>query len=271
MSQIPNLGRLVLGCPTGAPTPIGALHGEIIAKVLALTNDGDFEAACAAAEAWGATSREARDDDAFWTLITQLVFEKYTDWQVKFLSAEDVASGYSPKDWYFELCRRASILRKAQRQLKYLQETLEEHTRALRKLKRRARQAIEWAHHPDNQFDVTGPAWEAAKKATKARDDLMYNVHDPLHPGVPLQQQIYDCRLLIAAARRALRAGPFDGKVLRVLDREFDQVFRRTKYSASYNAQSAPLLQGFVVPDDAPEWDDSDEEASNLFGGGSGS
>ena len=257
MKQLPNLGRLSLACPTGmqAGAPVATLPNDLVVRVLMLTKEGDYKAACDAAAAWGATHAAARDDDGIWLLLTNLVFVQ-PGLGVQTLTPADVAAGHSARKWFFELCERLSALRRAEERLKTLTRLSDERESNLPRL----RQLADAARHaamasPDNSHDR-----RMHRDLRLKYDEMEGYMLDTLHPGVPYDRQLPDVRVLLVAARRALRASPFDQVARRRLHRWLDRVFEPTVIPSDVQSDEddagvdgdAPMDE-FIVEDDDSE------------------
>ena len=187
----------------GTRTEIGMLEpveyvtsqAEIMAKVIALTNDGEFESACKAAAAWGATHKDAKSDPVFWTAITQRAFTyAWLGVHVQILAPGDRRSA---KEWFFSLCGRATKMRGAQERLDVLQERIVDRDNRMAVL------VVTMAIGPQ-----TGHM-----NAHAEHQALRLNLIDPLHPGVPLERLVLECRILLVWTKKALAAKPFDIEV----------------------------------------------------------
>ena len=227
MQQLPNLGRLALARPTGmqagAPAPITALPHDLVVRVLMLTKEGDYKAACDAAAAWGATHAAARDDDGVWLLLTDLVFVQ-PGFGVQTLTAANVAAGHSARKWFFELCERLSALRRAEERLKTLTRLSDERESKLPRL----RQLADAARHAAIASPDDSHSRRMHRDLRLMHDEMDRYMLDTLHPGEPYDRQLPDVRVLLVAARRALRASPFDPVARRRLHRWLDRVFEPT-------------------------------------------
>ena len=201
---LPDLGGLTLGgVPTeggvGARTKVGMMEpvehvanvAEIMAKVTALTDGGEFESACRAAAAWGATHKDATSDPVFWSAITQRAFTyAWLGVHVQTLAPGDPRSA---KKWFFSLCGRATKMRGAQERLDVLKQRIVDRDNRMAVLV---------------QAMVTGQAWNV--NAHAEHQALRLNLFDPLHPGTPLERLVLECRILLVWTKKALAAKPFD-------------------------------------------------------------
>jgi len=123
----PDLSRLALAPPTGAPEPGPAQQKalsteDVVANILANIAAADVEEACRMAARWCAVSGNHLawcDSDDAWRKLTERVFRPM-DANVHLLTPEEVAAGTDPESWFFELCERATRLRRAERRRKEL-------------------------------------------------------------------------------------------------------------------------------------------------------
>ena len=129
MSFLPNLGNLALARPTGMEAASNSASSvpkevmsmpELMAYILAMTNNHDYEAACNAAQTWGQTATEASDAASVWVELAKRVFGPLNE-NVQMLTPTEIEEGHSPRIWFFELCKRARKLRKAKAHLKDLE------------------------------------------------------------------------------------------------------------------------------------------------------
>ena len=254
MKQLPNLGRLSLACPTGmqAGAPVATLPNDLVVRVLMLTKEGDYKAACDAAAAWGATHTAARDDGQIWLLLIDLVFVQ-PGLGVQTLTPADVAAGHSARKWFFELCERLSALRRAEERLKTLTRLSDERESNLPRL----RQLADAARHaamasPDNSHDR-----RMHRDLRLKYDEMEGYMLDTVHPGVPYDRQIAAVELLIAATRKALAADPLDSEVRRRLHAQYDDVFTPRSATSTERDDADPIDNG--GGDDGGESDDESD------------
>jgi len=244
MAFLPDMGRLSLACPTGmqsgdyssAQDEVTTL-GDLMALILSLTQAGNIEAACNAAKEWGATSTEARDNDALWTELTKLMFRPIHP-RVRLLTDAEIAGGLSPRQWFFDLCDVAHKIQEAQARVQELKERLMvyEHDEPVvrRVLRRQRREAA------DNPHDME--ADRALQALERKYRDLRWNLSDPLHPGVPLWKQLLYTRLLVARGKHALTAAPTGRQSARALNR----------MNEAYLTVWTPTTLNDVFPDEDP-------------------
>lgn len=261
----PDLSGLALARPTGmqAAAPITALPHDLVAKVLMLTREGDYKAACDAAAAWGATHTTARDDGQIWLLLIDLVFVR-PGLGVQNLTTADLAAGHNARRWFFELCERLLALRRAEARLKTLTDLSDQRDQNLQRLRQLAIAARNAAFSSPNDSHSR----LLFRNLQAKYDDMEGYMLDTVHPGVPYDRQIPDVRILLVAAQRALRASPFDAVARRRLHKWLDRVFEPTILPSDSESDDDAVLNsgddGFIVDDDAPL------EYDNPFDNGGG-
>ena len=263
MSFLPNLGNLALARPTGmeaasnsassAPKEVMSTP-ELMAYILAMTNNHDYEAACNAAETWGQTATEASDAASVWVELAKRVFGPLNE-NVQMMTPTEIEEGHNPRLWFFELCKRARKLREAKAHLKDLEKRETERMELLRDQARLLQRLVA----QNNADTISGFTIRRIEKKIR---ELRYNIKDPLHPTVPLRIQVKDCQALVDAANKALGADPLNKKIGKDLKEAYDIVFTST---------APEFLRGnpFDGHDDEDEDDDDDSSigADDVFDG----
>lgn len=253
MRPLPDLGRLSLECSTGTNAAKAArdavvANNDLLVLILTARTSAD---ACELAAAWCAAHRDACADPKIWPMLTQSAFVS-KGIRVKTLTEAHLQMGYSPKQWFVELCDRFRMRRAAQRHiddLKRRQKQAAEETRRLESEMKAAAAEAMFAEDVRKRL--------AFRAAMDRYESARLNMEDPVHPGVRLSDQLHDARLLLAAANRALKADPFDARARRVLDRSWQHVFTPTSLppmlpstdSENSDDDDDPTLGGFIVTD----------------------
>ena len=259
MSFLPNLGNLALARPTGMQAASNSASlaqeevmslPEMLAHVLVMTNDGDFSAACDAADKWAQTATDARDFAPLWVELAKRVFGPLNE-NVQMLTPTEIEEGHNPRLWFFELCKRARKLRKAKAHLKDLEKRETERIKLLREQALRLQQLVA----QNNADAITGFTIRRIEKKIR---QLRYNIKDPLHPTVLLKVQIEDCQALVDAANKALGADPFNKKIGKDLKEAYDVVFTPT----SPEFWRGNPFDGHDEDDDEDEDEDDDDDRS---------
>ena len=250
MRLLPNLGRLALECSTSTKSakasPSTILPGELLAQVL--SSDRHSSSACQNAEAWAATERSARDDPETWLTLIQRVFVR-KGIKARTLTEAQVKAGYSPRQWFFELCNRFNMRKAAREHIDSLTrrqiEAAEETERLYARMRAAATEAL---------FSEDVNKRLAFRAADERYDRMRLNMDDPVHPGVPLTDQIVSARLLLAAANRALKADPLDMAARKTLDRCWERVFKPSELppllpstDSENSDDDNDSLDGFIV------------------------
>ena len=258
MSFLPNLGNLALARPTGMQAASNSASlaqeeamslPEMLAHVLVMTNDGDFSAACDAADKWAQTATDARDFAPLWVELAKRVFGPLNE-NVQMLTPTEIEEGHNPRLWFFELCKRAHKLRKAKAHLKDLEKRETERIELLTEQALLYQQLVA----QNNADALTGITIRIIEKKIS---ELLYNIKDPLHPTVPLKVQIEDCQALVDAANKSLGADPLNRKIQKDLKEAYDVVFTPT----------APEFLGnnaFDGHDEDDEDDDDDDDDRSI-------
>lgn len=196
------------------PSQVGMLEpvehvtskAKLMANVIALTNDGEFDSACRAAAAWSATHKGAKGDAVFWTAITERAFPfARLGVAVHSLSPEAMETPGAAKDWFFTLCGRANKMRGAQERLEVLSARILDRDNRIEVLRVQMSNAMGIGPLP-------GGAGIDMLRAELL--SLQLNLHDPLHPGTRLEELKNECRTLLAWTKKALGAKPSDTRVV---------------------------------------------------------
>ena len=264
MSFLPNLGNLgnlALARPTGMEAASSSASlaqeeamslPEMLAHVLVMTNDGDFSAACDAADKWAQTATDARDFAPLWVELAKRVFFPLNE-NVQMLTPTEIEKGYNPRLWFFELCKRARKLRKAKAHLKDLEKRETERIELLTEQALLFQQLVA----QNNADAITGITIRIIEKKIS---ELLYNIKDPLHPTVPLKVQIEDCQALVDAANKSLGADPFNRKIRKDLKEAYDVVFTPT--APEFLGDNA--FDGHDEDDEDDEDDDDDDDDRSI-------
>ena len=180
--------------------------GEIMAKVIALTNHGEFDSACSAAAAWSATHKDAKGDAVFWYWITKRAFPyARLGVEVHILSPKAIETPGAAKDWFFTLCGRASKMRGAQERLEVLSARILDRDNRMEVLRVQMANAMGIGPLPGGG----GIGMLRAELLS-----LQLNLNDPLHPGTRLEVLKNECRILLTWTKKALGAKPSDTRVV---------------------------------------------------------